>query len=182
MNGGVFSMENTLKQLLKKVPDAYPDFVNGMIAFLEDEEEITEKIIKYIKKNDFERDIENEKRPVNEEYIKLKDFLFDKGLNIYDESGNLKSVGEVVSEINKMWSCGKLSDEDIKVINKTRSEIQDRKIKDKGLDKESLLINAERLKRNNAIAFEKHCQEIRNMNMRITNWELPSKNVKQKTT
>ena len=51
MNGGVFSMENTLKQLLKKVPDAYPDFVNGMIAFLEDEEEITERIIKYINNN-----------------------------------------------------------------------------------------------------------------------------------
>ena len=44
-------MENTLKQILKKVPDAYPDFVNGMMALLEDEEEITEKIIRYIKNN-----------------------------------------------------------------------------------------------------------------------------------
>lgn len=39
------------KAIIKKVPDAYPDFFNGMIAFLEDEEEITEKIIKYINNN-----------------------------------------------------------------------------------------------------------------------------------
>lgn len=35
-------MEKNLKQLLKKVPDAYPDFVNGMMAFLEDEEDLDE--------------------------------------------------------------------------------------------------------------------------------------------
>ncbi len=44
-------MEKNLKKLLKEVPDAYPDFVNGMIAFLEGEEEITEKIIKYMQEH-----------------------------------------------------------------------------------------------------------------------------------
>lgn len=37
-----------LEKLLKNVPDSYPDFVIGMKAFLEGEEELTEKIIKYM--------------------------------------------------------------------------------------------------------------------------------------
>ncbi len=45
-------MEKTLEKLLKKVPDTYPDFVSGMLAFLEDDgKEITEKIIKFMQEN-----------------------------------------------------------------------------------------------------------------------------------
>lgn len=44
-------MEKSLKKLLKAVPDSYPDFVNGMIAFLEDDTEISEKIIKYMQEH-----------------------------------------------------------------------------------------------------------------------------------
>lgn len=44
-------MNRTLKDLLKDVPDSYPDFVNGMIAFLEDDAEIAEKVIKYMQEH-----------------------------------------------------------------------------------------------------------------------------------
>jgi len=44
-------MENTLEKLLKAVPDSYPDFVNGMTAFLEGEKELTKKMIKYMQEH-----------------------------------------------------------------------------------------------------------------------------------
>ncbi len=44
-------MDNTLKKLLKAVPDSYSDFVTGMAAFLEGEEELTEKMTEYMQKH-----------------------------------------------------------------------------------------------------------------------------------
>ncbi|MCR5542398.1 MAG: hypothetical protein K6F71_16450 [Ruminococcus sp.] len=43
---------SVLEELLKKVPDSYPDFVLGMKSFLEDDGiEITEKMIKFMQDN-----------------------------------------------------------------------------------------------------------------------------------
>ncbi len=45
-------MKKKLEKLLKNVPDSYPDFVTGLMAFLEDEDdEHTEKIIKFMQEN-----------------------------------------------------------------------------------------------------------------------------------
>lgn len=40
-----------LKKALQSVPDAYDDFVGGMMDFLKDDEERAEEVIEYIKNN-----------------------------------------------------------------------------------------------------------------------------------
>lgn len=93
------------------------DIQNGFSAT---HDYVRDKVIKFIIEKDKAgiypiRDYERESKPA-EEYVAIKDFLLEKGINIYDENGNLKSNGQVSTEINKTYARGELSEEDDKKI------------------------------------------------------------------
>ena len=97
--------------------------------FSETSDYIRDKVIKFIIKKEKAgiypiRDYEREAKPA-EEYVAIKDFLLERGINIYDENGNLKSIGQVSTEINKI----KLSEEDNKKITTAINEYHESKRK-----------------------------------------------------
>ena len=102
------------------------DIMNG---FSETHDYVRDKVIKFIIEKEKAgiypiRDYKREAKPA-EEYVAIKDFLLERGINIYDENGNLKSIGQVSTEINKI----KLSEEDNKKITTAINEYHELKRK-----------------------------------------------------